>query len=233
MQVARDFPDARLIYGPTLYWYSWAEARGEKPPVDGQADFAGHNDLPARTLLIPPIVLRQFLVTQGGCLPGICSLLIRRHAFEECGGFEHSFRGLYEDQVFLSKMTANYSIVVIDEVLDYYRQHSESCCWKSLESGEYDPLDHHPARAVYLRWLDQYVRRLGLNDPVINRSIRNQLLPYRVPLYIPLARICRRALRASRRFLRAYTPPGVRRVINYGLRMVTALIKGRRLRQLP
>jgi glycosyltransferase involved in cell wall biosynthesis len=222
LQVARDFPTAKLIYGPTLYWYSWAEARGEKPPVEGQEDFPGHNDLPARTLVSPPDVLRQFLVTHGGCLPGICSLLIDRSTFEQCGGFEPAFRGLYEDQVFLSKMAANFPIVVVDEVLDYYRQHSESCCWKSLESGEYDTLDHHPARAVYLRWLEQYIRQIGLKDRVIIASIRKQLLPYQLPLYIPLAKICRRSLRALKRFLRRYTPRSVRRVINYLLRMVAS-----------
>ena len=31
--VARAFPQAGMIYGPTLYWYSWAKDRGVDPPV--------------------------------------------------------------------------------------------------------------------------------------------------------------------------------------------------------
>jgi glycosyltransferase involved in cell wall biosynthesis len=217
VDVARSFPDAGMIYGPTLYWYSWAEARGEKTPVEGQADFPGHLDLPTNKLLQPPMPLRQFLVTGGGCLPGICSLLIRRDAYDRIGGFEPSFRGLYEDQVFLSKMTATYPVVVIEEVLDYYRQHTESCCYRNIETGEYVPDDFHPSRGRYLRWLREYLRAIDLRDPVIKRELRRQLRPYSIPLYLPaykagrfVKRLVRRLLRIGARKSRQWLPRAAR-----------------------
>lgn len=213
VEVAASFPEAGMIYGPTLYWYSWAKDLGEAPPVEGQDDFPGEVDLPTYELLPDPVVLRQFLVTNGGCLPGICSLLVKRRSYEEIGGFEPSFRGLYEDQVFLSKMAAGFPIVVIDEVLDYYRQHSESCCWRAVKSGEYDPLYHHPAKAKYLHWLRGYVKSLELRDEIISTAIRQQLRPYQIPLYIPSGRLWRATKRTGRRILRAYLPVSVRRAI--------------------
>lgn len=213
VEVATSFPDAGMIYGPTLYWYSWAKDRGEAPPVEGQEDFPGEVDLPTYELLPDPVVLRQFLITNGGCLPGICSLLVKRTAYEAIGGFEPSFRGLYEDQVFLSKMAASFPIVIIDEVLDYYRQHSESCCWRAVTSGEYDPLYHHPAKAKYLRWLRDYVRSHRLRDEVISAAIRQQLLPYQIPLYIPSGRLWRATKKTARQMLRTYVPASIRRVI--------------------
>ena len=181
VEVAEEFPRAGMIYGPTLYWYSWAEARGEPPPVPGQTDFPGDPMLDDEVVLEAPSVLRQFLVTRGGCLPGICSLLIRRDSYERTGGFEPAFRGLYEDQVFLSKMAATEPVVVIADVLDHYRQHSESCCYRSMARGEYDMEGLHPARGRYLAWLRLYLRSAGVRDAVIDRQVARQLLPHRVP----------------------------------------------------
>lgn len=201
VEVARQFPDAGMIYGPTLYWYSWAEERGLPPPVEGQDDFAGVMELPAEQLIAPPEALRQFLLTIGGCLPGICSLLIRRDAYEALGGFEEEFRGLYEDQVFLSKMTLAYPVVVIEEVLDHYRQHSESCCFKSIGTGEYDPFGDHAARQRYLLWLQAYCARTGCHDRVIDRELRRQLRPYDWPrAYRHIRQVQKLGRRARRKY---------------------------------
>lgn len=206
VEVAGRFPEAGMVYGPTLYWFSWAEARGMEPPVPNQPDFEGHMDLPTDTPLAPLVPLRRFLVSGGSCLPGICSLLIRRSAYDDIGGFEPSFRGLYEDQVFLSKMTMHHPVVVIEEVLDYYRQHSESCCYRAIEEGEYHPDDIHPARGHYLTWLQRYSRECGISDPVIDRAIRRQLVFYRWPILPKTINAVRRLKRAPKRLVRRYLP---------------------------
>ena len=179
--LARAFPQAGMLYGPTLYWYSWAEERGMEPPVPGQEDFEGHLDMPVHTLIEPPVPLREFLLSGGACLPGICSLLVRRDAYERIGGFEPSFRGLYEDQVFLSKMALWNPVVVTDQVLDRYRQHSQSCCYRAIETGEYHPEELHPARLRYLKWMLRYCREHRVADAVIWRELRRQAGRYRFP----------------------------------------------------
>jgi glycosyltransferase involved in cell wall biosynthesis len=209
VEVAEEFSEAGMIYGPTLYWYSWAEERGMAPPVADQPDFEGHLDLPTETLLPPMVPLRQFLTSGGACLPGICSLMIRRSAYEDVGGFEPSFRGLYEDQVFLSKMTAHYPVVVIEEVLDYYRQHSESCCYRAIDEGEYHPEDVHPARGNYLRWLQDYCTTHGIKDRVVARAIDKQLFLYRWPILPKLINLGRRIKRVPKRLARRYLPKSV------------------------
>ena len=126
--------------------------------------------------------------------------MIRRDAYESVGGFEPNFRGLYEDQVFLSKMVLWHSVVITDQVLDRYRQHSESCCYRAIETGEYHPVDPNPARLRYLRWLESYCRDQGIDDPAIGRALRRQLGRYRYP-----TKLVRRVGRRVRRHLSAST----------------------------
>lgn len=209
VEVARQFPEAGMIYGPTIYWYSWAEARGMEPPVPNQQDFEGHLDLPTDTLLPPMAPLRRYLTTGGACLPGICSLMIRRNAYEDIGGFEPSFRGLYEDQVFLSKITMHYPTVVIEEALDYYRQHTESCCYRAIQDGDYHPEDIHPARGTYLAWLEKYCADSGVSDPIVSRAINRQLVFYRYPTLRRLSNGLRWVKRLPKKLARRYLPKAV------------------------
>jgi glycosyltransferase involved in cell wall biosynthesis len=171
------FPDAGMLYGPTLYWYSWPGSGNEDPSQDAP----GRLQLPSEVLIPAPNVLRQWLQTQGGCLPGIGSLIARREAFEAIGGFESSFRGLYEDQAFLSKMAALYPVVVIDDMLDFYRQHSASCCYQGIAAGEYHPSLLHSSRHRYLVWLEEFLARRQVSDVGVWRALRRELWPYKVP----------------------------------------------------
>lgn len=224
-------PQAGMIYGPTLYWYSWAKGLEEGLTVPNVDDFPGRLDMPVGELIAAPEALRRFLETGGGCLPGMNSLIVRREAFDAVGGFEPEFRGLYEDQVFLSKMTASHPIAVIDEVLDHYRQHNASCCNRAIETGEYDPVDLHPARAVYLRWLRDYCRRIGLTDARLSKALHRELWPYESRLGFAVHWVRKvapgKALAAARRA----TPPIARRAFRWAkwrLYEIRTRLSGRR-----
>jgi glycosyltransferase involved in cell wall biosynthesis len=173
------YPEAGMLYGPTLYWYSWATANEPDSSGTEEQDFPGQLDLPTETLIQPPEPLRRWLESAGGSLPGMGSLIVRREAFDGVHGFETEFRGLYEDQAFLSKIAAMYSVVVLPEVLDYYRQHPGSCCRRGMETGDYHPVHLHPARRRYLFWLDGYCRDNGIVDRAVLRALRRELWPYR------------------------------------------------------
>ncbi len=223
------FPGAGMLYGPTLYWHSWAAPRppvGSDEELDTSEDFVGELRLPTHVLLEPPRVLREWLVSGGACLPGICSLLIRREAYEAIGGFEPSFRGLYEDQVFLSKIALARSIVVIPEVLDHYRQHAGSCCHQGVASGEYHPDGLHPARRRYLLWLEDYCRERGVADRELLQALERELWPYRSRVNELIYTAPRAALSVAKNALRQYAPPWTRpplRMLRQGLSRMSRL----------
>ncbi len=176
LAVLRRHEDVGMVYSPTLYWYSWADMASAP---DSPADHAGRLEIETGKPLPPPTALLSFLESGGGTLPGICSILARRDAVQRIGGFEESFRGLYEDQVFLSKMCFHTTVFVLDEVLDKYRQHPNSHCSRAIESGEYHPFSPNPARRRFLLWLEGYLRENDAARGPLMAALKRELWPYR------------------------------------------------------
>src|ERR1700747_405988 len=78
-------PEAVMLYGPTQYWHSWTlETR--------QRDFRGVLGVPADVMYRGSYLLSRYLA-RTGIVPGICSILARRKAIVEVGGFEESIAG--------------------------------------------------------------------------------------------------------------------------------------------
>jgi glycosyltransferase involved in cell wall biosynthesis len=174
--VLREHEEVGMVYSPTLYWYNWA---ADLPLPGERRDHVGALVLEPGRALPPPTALLSFLESGGGSLPGICSLLARRDAVVRVGGFEESFRGLYEDQVFLSKMCFQTTIFIIDEVLDKYRQHPKSHCYQAIETGDYHPVDPHPGRERYLLWLEGYLKENNAGDERLLAALQRELWVYR------------------------------------------------------
>ena len=172
--VLEERAEAAMVYGPTQFWYGWT---GD--PADASKDHVTQLGVDPETLVQPPELLALYLESEGAITPGICSLLARREKIEAVGGFEDVFRGTFEDQVFLSKMCFSYPVFVTGERLDRYRQHDDSACAKTIESGEYHPAWANPARGRYLRWLGDYLSERGCEDARVWRAYRKELRPYR------------------------------------------------------
>jgi hypothetical protein len=162
-----------MVYGPTLYWHSWS-------PDAVQADKAGSLGFDVDVPHPAPTILRGFLESSG-IIPGICSLTVQREKVLAVNCFEEAFRGCYEDQVFLSKICAQESVMLTDRCLDYYRQHAASCCAQAQDSGEYSEHLPHPARERFLRWLVAYLAQQGVHDPDLERVLARDLWPYEHP----------------------------------------------------
>jgi hypothetical protein len=133
-------------------------------------------DLPSGRVLQPPFVAVHYLNAHGAGIPGICSLLIRREALLGVGGFDDSFRRLYEDQVMLFKMFLNHRVIAIDQVLDRYRQHEGSAC--HLAGGARGDLQMRP---VFLEWLQTYLIEQGITDPDLWRALRGEMWRFDSP----------------------------------------------------
>ena len=175
-------PEAAMVYSSTHVWYSWTGK-----PEDAQRDWErGLGGFLPNTLVQPPTLLTLFLQLKAHT-PGICSVLMRRIVIEAVGGFEESFRNLYEDQVFFAKVCLKAPVFLQGGCWDRYRQHSKNSCSVAEKKGQYHSFKPHHSRLTYLNWLERYLEEQGVKDCKLWRALRDALLPYHHPqLYFVL-----------------------------------------------
>jgi glycosyltransferase involved in cell wall biosynthesis len=163
MAILASHSKAAMVYGNRQVWYSWTGN-----PDDVKRDHVTDlGTLPPNRLVKPPmlLVLIYGLGVTGN--PG-SDVMFRRDVATRVGGFEESFRGLFEDQAFLVKVLLNESVYVSDECWTKYRQHSESCVSVAIESREYSD-----AWKVFKKWIDEYLAQAGKERPVLNSVTSN------------------------------------------------------------
>src|SRR5690606_10004019 len=90
-------------------------------------------------------------------------------------GFEDSFRGMFEDQVFFMKIAAQYPVYVGSRCWARYRQRADSR--SSLEAGR----ETRAAHERLLNWLEDYLRRRQLSSLRVARQLRRQRWALRWP----------------------------------------------------
>ena len=187
-------PEVGMVYGPTLWWYSWS-GRVE----DRTRDFVYGPGIEMNTVVAPPKLLAAFLRLEG-VSPCTCSVLIRRELVEAAGGFEESFRGMYEDQAFFAKVCLKATVFASSETLSKYRQHPNSSSEVTRKSG-----GHIAERQRFLQWLAVYLTEQGTMDKAVWRALQGELWAIRHPrLNGVLARARQYAIATLRpaRFLR-------------------------------
>jgi glycosyltransferase involved in cell wall biosynthesis len=194
-------PDAASVIGPNVRWHSWAD-----PSLGDEIQDLG---LPAGAVAPPPGPLPVFLARSVATPIGIT---VRRKSIEEVGGFDESFAGMYEDQAFQAKLYLHYPVYVADAVWHRYRQHGDSCVAQTFRAGA-----QMLARRRFLRWLRDYVQRVGTDRPELASLLRTELAKtrYARPYWlmwqvrrgvVGVASCCRR-LRTSPRKDRCRTGP--------------------------
>jgi glycosyltransferase involved in cell wall biosynthesis len=159
--------EAGLVIGRLQYWHSWNPAASAD-----QQDFIAPLREPLDVVVQPPELLRVTLADEWVTLS---NLLIRRHVVETIGGYDDSFRGLYEDQVFHAKLCLEWPVVVSSHVGYRYRQHKDSCVSSS------DHKRTSTARLRFLAWLDAYLDARQVADPTLRQIIRTKRLATRYP----------------------------------------------------
>ncbi|NEP11865.1 MAG: glycosyltransferase family 2 protein [Symploca sp. SIO1A3] len=164
-------PEAGMVYGPTKYWYSWTEN-----PQDIQRDFMAKLGVQPNTLFNPPTLLTLCL-KDPGIVPCTCGLLVKRKVCQEIGGFDKTFRSLYEDQVFFAKIFLNVPVFVEGGSWDKYRQHSDSSWHVGMDTGK-----EVSARLFFLNWLEKYLSEQSFKNTEVWHALQKALLPYRHPL---------------------------------------------------
>ena len=172
-----------MVYGPTQWWYSWTGK-----PEDLPLDYIHELGVQADTLLRPPTLLTRFLRMEG-ISPCTCSVLVRREAAEQVGGFEETFRGLYEDQAFFAKICLTEPVFVSSQCSARYRQHPTSNFSITQEAGHYAI-----ARQEFLNWLARYLSRQGIKDAEVRKALQSEMWPYRHPSLYRLVQHLRQGL---------------------------------------
>ena len=141
-------PRVGMVYGPLEYWYSWSGGGAAR------RDFVHPVGVPTDRIYEPPSLIALFLQNIAFSPSG---MLLRRALVEQVGGFEESFRDLYEDQVFAAKICRSTPVYVSGRCWYRYRQHPNSCCLVAERDGRLDA-----SRAPFLRWLIGYLEDEGL-----------------------------------------------------------------------
>jgi glycosyltransferase involved in cell wall biosynthesis len=200
-------PEVAVLYSATEYWYSW---RGRREDTRGDRVWRKYAATP-NTVIEPPHMLVRFL-QDGGTVPCMGGVLVRRAAVENVGGWEESFHRTCTDQVFQAKLCLNVPVMIVDVCLDRYRQHENSSSQTVARAGQL-----HAAVERYLTWLTSYVAAQPVVDPTVRAAVRQALRRHRHPW---LHRVRRQALRyddrlrglASRTIGRALPRPLRRRL---------------------
>ena len=168
-------PGAGMVYGRTLYWHGWT-GRAEDAALDRTPDLG----VAAGELVEPPRLLTLLYPFGEGATPSSSNFMLRREVAERVGGYEEEFRGMYEDQVFMTKIYLNEPIFVADgRCWDRYRQHANSCFAVAQKTGH-----DHSARLAYFDWLRCYLVDQGIEDPLVWRLLEEKRVFTRFRLHL-------------------------------------------------
>jgi glycosyltransferase involved in cell wall biosynthesis len=147
--ILRAHPRVGMVYGPLQYWYGWTGR-----PEDEERDFVHPVGVPAERIYEPPNLIALFIQNIAFAPSG---MLLRRELVERVGGFEESFRDLYEDQVFAAKICRTTPVYISERCWYRYRQHERSSCLVAQRDGRLDA-----SRRPFLEWLVAYLEGEGL-----------------------------------------------------------------------
>lgn len=211
--VLHTHPDAGIVFGPTLHWWSWT---GD--PADRQRDSVRRLGVAPGAVVPAPELVRAYLERRADT-PATCGVLVRRAAIEAVGGFDARFPDLYEDQAFFFKLLLVESAYVEGQAWDRYRRHPDAMCEVRVREGKHaDDYSVTAPRRYFLEWLAEYFQRTAVEDADLRRLLRRELWVHRHPRLHGLGAGLRTAVRAA-------LPPAVRRAARW---CMPRLMPGRR-----
>jgi glycosyltransferase involved in cell wall biosynthesis len=171
--IMAEQPEAALVYGTPELWYGWT-GNGE----DVRRDTKQAITVEPNTLVKSPKLFTLFLARKA-ITPCPSDALFRRKIVATVGGFEESFTGLYDDQVFFAKVTLRAPVFVSGECWSKHRQHPDSICAVSRKTGEYYSAN---VNLKFLDWIKTYLDSEGIEDRTIKRILRKRAWRYQHPV---------------------------------------------------
>lgn len=171
-----QYPQAALVFGRGLIWHSWTGR-----PEDKKRDWYALSHLNADRLVPAPEFLTRWLQNEF-CQPGTSELLCRTELLRGVGGWDESFKGLYEDNVLYTRLLTRYPVYFASNTWYHYRQHDSNCCYSAMASGEWAPGKANAARERILLWIERYLDEKNLRDLELRDALQAALEPYRYPV---------------------------------------------------
>jgi glycosyltransferase involved in cell wall biosynthesis len=171
--------DCGLVYGRTLIWRSWSGSG---------KDFLYPLGVEPGAAYAPPRLF-ELLIENKAQSPTTCNALMRRALVDRVGGFEDSFRGMFEDQAFFAKALLAAPAYVDGRIWAKYRQHPQSCSAVSEREGR-----DLAARRTLLRWVASHLADELQPHPSARAQIGRELRNIRVR---ELRRLAKRLLRRA------------------------------------
>lgn len=162
--ILEEHPACAMVCGAKGLWYSWT-GRPEDQARD-QVVLKLDGLQPDRPVL-PPQLLTAFILNQG---VSPTATLVRRDVMEAVGGYEETFRGMYEDQVLNAKLCLETPVFVASACWFRYRRHAESCVVEANKTGQ-----KHASRKRFLQWLEQYLRQRGMQHSQVWTAVQAEL----------------------------------------------------------
>ena len=193
LQMLAAHPEAGLLYGSPLYWFSWSKE------LSRFKDYRPGVSIASESVAYPPELLLRNYPLGGGPAPCPSDLIVKRSLVERVGGFEESFAGpyqMYEDQAFLAKVYLTTPVFVSGRCWTWYRQHRDSFSRVILDSGQY-----RTVRRFFLEYLEHYLHAEGIDQREIQRAMDKAWWPYRHPRLASATQLYRRARRQLQSFL--------------------------------
>jgi glycosyltransferase involved in cell wall biosynthesis len=168
VSILESQPETAFLCSPAQWWYSWKDSE------NNQSDFVQQLDVSPNTIVQPPTLLLQFLQNEWASL---CDLLVRREVVEQIGGYETSFKGMYEDQAFHAKLCLQSQSFVTQQCWYWYRQHPAACTALTHQAKQW-----RTARYTFLNWLEGYLVEQGFQNTEIWQVLQQEIWPFRHPI---------------------------------------------------
>jgi glycosyltransferase involved in cell wall biosynthesis len=145
IQILEAHPKCGMVYGHALIWRTW-------DPAAVEADERLPLGVEPNRVYKPP-TLFKLLMRNRSQTPMSGNAIMRRSLIDQIGGFDESFRAMFEDQVFFVKAHLATCCYVSDARWLLYRQHGGSC------TASISVLRELRALARFLRWTRNYLLR--------------------------------------------------------------------------
>jgi glycosyltransferase involved in cell wall biosynthesis len=168
VSILESQPETAFLCSPARWWYSWTGSD------NNQSDFVQQLDVQPDSIVQPPTLLLRFLQNEWASL---CDLLVRREVVEQIGGYETSFKGMYEDQAFHAKLCLKSQSFVTQQCWYWYRQHPAACTALTHQAKQW-----RTARYTFLNWLESYLAQQGFQNTEIWQILQKEIWPFRHPI---------------------------------------------------